>query len=349
MARAGCAITASAGTAPAIPTTTKDDKPMLTSPLRLLRRAGTAATLLIALAAASASAGASSILFIGNSFTYAQGSAVQTFQPGTVTDLNGTNIGGIPALFKSFTTQAGLSYDVSLETVGGSGLDLHYNTKLPLIAKPWDTVVMHSFSTLDASAPGNPAKLIQYSGLLADVFTSQNANVNVQLMATWSRADQTYPSSGAWYGQSIYKMAEDVQAGYELADAASSNIHGVIPVGLTWNRAMQQGFADTNPYDGLDPGKVTLWATDRYHASMFGSYLEALTVFGHITGLDPRSLGANEQAAAALGITSAQSLAMQQLAFEQLAAAVPEPSTYLMMAIGLAALALLRRRRNTRG
>jgi hypothetical protein len=316
----------------------------LASDLCLTRRAGLAAAVVLALGAASSAASAGSILFIGNSFTYGQGSAVQTFQPGTVTDLNGTNVGGIPALFKAFTTQAGLSYDVSLETVGGSGLDLHYNTKQALINKPWDTVVMHTFSTLNASSPGNPAQLIQYSGLLADQFTAKNANVNVQLMATWSRADQTYPASGAWSGKSIYQMGIDVNAGYQLADAASANIDGVIPVGLAWNRAMQAGFGDTNPYNGIDAGKVNLWATDSYHASKYGSYLEALTIFGQITGLDPRSLGASESAAAALGISSAESRGMQQFAYEQLAAAVPEPSTYLLMALGLGGLVTLRRR-----
>lgn len=312
------------------------------------RRALIGATLAFATAAGSGSVwAANSILFIGNSFTYGQGSAVQTFHPSTVTDLNGTNVGGIPALFKSFTVQAGLSYDVSLETVGGSGLDLHYNTKQALINKPWDTVVMHSYSTLDAGAPGNPAKLIQYSGLLADLFSAQNANVNVQLMATWSRADQTYPSNGAWYGKSIYQMAIDVNAGYLLADAASSKIDGVIPVGLAWNRAMTNGFADTNPYDGIDAGKVKLWASDNYHASMYGSYLEALTIFGRITGLDPRSLGSGELAATELGITPAQVQLMQQFAFEQLAAPVPEPQSWLMLGLGMVAFVLLRRRTGT--
>ena len=118
---------------------------------RSLQRPGTtrrafalaAATFTLVGAAGTARA-AETILFIGNSFTYAAGSAVQTFQPGSVSDLNGSNIGGIPALFKSFTQQAGLDYSVSLETVGGSGLDLHYNTKKPLIDKAWDNVVMHT-------------------------------------------------------------------------------------------------------------------------------------------------------------------------------------------------------------
>jgi hypothetical protein len=54
---------------------------------------------------------AGSILFIGNSFTYAQGSPVRFYRSDTVTDLNHQQIGGVPALFKSFTVQAGLRYD----------------------------------------------------------------------------------------------------------------------------------------------------------------------------------------------------------------------------------------------
>ena len=51
-----------------------------------------------------------SVLFIGNSFTYGQGSAVRFYRNSTVTDLNHEGIGGVPALFKSFTDQAGLDY-----------------------------------------------------------------------------------------------------------------------------------------------------------------------------------------------------------------------------------------------
>src|ERR1700689_2117401 len=51
---------------------------------------------------------AGSILFIGNSFTYAQGSPLRVYRSGTVTDLNHQGIGGVPSLFKSFTVQAGL-------------------------------------------------------------------------------------------------------------------------------------------------------------------------------------------------------------------------------------------------
>src|SRR5687768_17336802 len=101
-----------------------------------------------------------SVLFIGNSFTYAAGSAVRFYRAETVTDLNNEGIGGVPALFKSFTQQAGLDYDVALETRGGTGLDFHLAEKLAVIgSKAWDTVVMHGFSLLDAQKPRDPAKL----------------------------------------------------------------------------------------------------------------------------------------------------------------------------------------------
>ncbi len=321
-------------------------KMVTTSLLAKLSRIAAGLVLTAAFATTSSGASAETILFIGNSFTYGALSDVQSFRPSTVTDLNGTNIGGVPALFKAFTSQAGLNYTVSLETQPGSGLDFHYDNRLALINKPWDNVVMHGQSTLDFADPGNPAKLIEYSALLADLFKLQNPNVEVQLTSTWSRADQTYQVGGAWYGQSIYQMALDVHAGYLLADGNSSNINGVIPVGLAWNRAMSYGVADTYPYDGIDAGKLNLWATDSYHASNFGYYLEALVIFGQITDLDPRSLGLDEIAGKELGFTQDEVRILQQIAFDQLAALqVPEPPVYGLIAIAVVAMLWSRRRR----
>ena len=260
-----------------------------------------------------------SVLFIGNSFTFGAGSAVRFYRPDTVTDLNNLGIGGVPALFKSFTQQAGLDYDVSLETEPGSGLDFHLANRLGLIARtPWDTVVMHGQSTLDFDAPGNPAKLVATTQQMADILVERNPAVDIHLMATWSRADETYPDDGAWAGQPIAAMANDVRAAYDLASVAP-NVRSVIPVGEAWTRAMEAGVADANPYDGIDFGKVDLWTYDQYHASTHGYYLEALVVFGRLTGLDPRSLGDNECSAFELGMTMQQTRALQQVAFDELA------------------------------
>ena len=287
-----------------------------------LRSPALAIATALSLGFVAAPAAATSILFVGNSFTYGDpaGAAplVRNYRPDTVTDLNGSHIGGVPALFKAFTVQAGLDYDVSLETSPGKGVDWHYENRLATIARPFDKVVLQSYSTLDGAHPGDPSTLIKYSGLLAQAFHDKNPQVDVRLTATWSRADQTYKPGGAWYGQPIYRMALDVRAGYDKADLASDAISGVIPVGQAWNRAIASGLADANPYDGKVTG-IDLWAPDAYHASVYGYYLEALTIFGDVTGRDPRSLGAGEQVARDLGIGAEIAVALQQVAAEQLA------------------------------
>ncbi|MEO5822993.1 MAG: PEP-CTERM sorting domain-containing protein [Vicinamibacteraceae bacterium] len=272
----------------------------------------------VLLAGGSGGAAVRSVLFIGNSFTFAAGSAVRFYRAETVTDLNGQGQGGVPALFRSFANQAGLDFDVSLETQPGSGLEFHLANRRDLIAKrPWDTVVMHGQSTLDFEKPGDPGKLVETSGQMATLLRGVNPRVDIYLLSTWSRADQTYQPTGAWTGKPIEAMARDVRAAYDLA-AARITAKAILPVGEAWTRAMQTGVADPNPYDGVEAGKLDLWTWDHYHASIAGSYLEALVVFGGLTGRDPRSLGDLECSAYELGLTRAHAKALQQVAFDQL-------------------------------
>ena len=91
-------------------------------------------------------------------------------------------------------------------------------------------------------------------------------------------------------------------------------------MGEAWNRAIQAGVADPNPYEGIEFGKINLWTTDHYHASTQGYYLETLVIFGALTGRDPRSLGENECSGYELGLSRAETRALQQVAFDQLAA-----------------------------
>ncbi len=262
-----------------------------------------------------------SILFIGNSFTYGAGSPVRFFRPQSVTDLNGEGIGGMPALFKIFTEQAGRKFSVSLETSPGKNFDYHLENKAGVIGRPWDFVVMHGFSALDSKRPGDPAQLIRSGKALAELLAGHNPRVDIRLLATWSRADLTYPTNGHWHGKPIEQMALDVRAGYDLtAAAAAPTVRGVIPVGEAWNRAFKTGVADPNPYDGIAPGQIDLWTYDHYHGSSYGYYLEALMVFGDLTGLDPRSLGKSERAALELGFSPEQALALQKVAFDELGA-----------------------------
>jgi hypothetical protein len=275
---------------------------------------------LVVSAVASLTAAGTSILFIGNSFTYGWGSPVRFYRAATVTDLNGEGIGGVPALFRVFALQAGLDYDVSLETRSGSGLDFHLENKRSVIGKqPWDIVVMHGQSTLDLGKPGDPTQLIATTRQMAEFLRAQNPKVMAYLTATWSRADQVYRGQGPWAGKPIEVMAQDVRAAYDKAAAVATGIKAVIPVGEAWSRAMHVGVADANPYDGVDAGKLNLWTYDSYHASTHGYYLEALVVFGSVTGRDPRSLGENECAAYELGLSRSDAKALQQVAYDELA------------------------------
>jgi hypothetical protein len=293
----------------------RDLIPMVHPPRRSLGSLLAAALLLV-----SGSAVAGSILFVGNSFTFAYGSAVRYYRADSVTDLNGGAQGGVPALFKSFATQAGLAYEVYLETEPGVGLDWHLEHRLDVIGqRPWDTVVMHGFSTLDPKKPGDPGVLIASVHLMAEFLRTKNPATDIRIMATWPRADQTYDPKGAWYGKPIEAMDRDVRDGYNRAAGGTAGIK-VIPVGDAWVRAMHAGVADSNPYDGIEAGKINLWTYDNYHASAYGSYLEALVVFGNITGRDPRSLGSSECSGFELGFSPSQIGALEQVAFDQLAA-----------------------------
>ncbi len=266
------------------------------------------------------------ILFVGNSFMFGAGSAARYYRAQTVTDLNDEKQGGVPALFKVFANQAGLDFAVSLETVGGSRLDLHLEKKADLIGRPWDRVVMLGQSMLDNTKPGDATKLVKAAQEISALFSSKNPRVDIRLVATWSRADQTYPEKGAWHGKSIETMALDVRRGCDLAAAGTPLIRAVVPVGEAWNRAFKAGIADPNPYDGIAFGQVSLWTNDHYHASTYGYYLEALVIFGDLTGLDPRSLGKTERAAGDLGISATQAVALQQVAHDELKATPGRPT-----------------------
>ncbi|AWM76645.1 PEP-CTERM sorting domain-containing protein [Phenylobacterium parvum] len=272
----------------------------------------------LALSLAATAAWAESILFVGNSFTFGATSPVLRYRPEQVTDLNREGIGGVPAIFKVLTTQARLDYKVSLETSPGKNFDWHLANRMPLIDRPWDVVILQGQSTLDLERPGDPTRLIESGRQLSDILAQKNPSARIYYQATWSRADLTYLKPSPWKGKPIAAMARDVRAGYDRARAASKSVRGVLPVGEAWNRAMETGVADPNPYDGVAFGKVDLWGWDQYHASAAGYYLSALVIFGAVTGMDPRTFGEREVAAYELGLSPTQARGLQKAAYDQL-------------------------------
>lgn len=256
------------------------------------------------------------ILFIGNSFTYGGHSAVWRYRADSVTDLNGDGVGGVPALFKLFTVQAGLDYAVSLETRGGKTLGWHWDHRRAVVNRAWDHVVLQDLSTFTRDNPGDPATLVEYAGKFANLFKRANTDVDISMIATWSRPDLIYIAGKRWSGQPIERMAEDIRAGYDQAKAEIPAIGTIHPVGQAFSRAIAEGVADPNPYDGIAFGQIDLWTYDHYHASSAGYYLEALVVFADITGCDPTGFGQGEIAASELGISPTAAVALQQIARE---------------------------------
>jgi hypothetical protein len=147
-----------------------------------------------------------SVLFIGNSFTCGYGSAAKYYRADSVTNLNNEGIGGVPALFKSFTQQAGLNYDVYLETKSGSALDFHLENKSAEIStQASDQVVMHGFSTLDSNKLGDPTLLVETTVKMSSFLQQLNQNVEVFLSATWSRANLVCKVNRHWLFTQIEK------------------------------------------------------------------------------------------------------------------------------------------------
>ncbi|MBF9238499.1 T9SS type A sorting domain-containing protein [Hymenobacter sp. BT683] len=276
------------------------------------------------------------VLFVGNSFTHGQYAPALNYNAAAITDVNfglpATNprahdpgmpaaFGGVPGIFKKFTTQAGLNYDVHIEAVSGKSLEFHNTNALSVIAQPgWDKVVLQEQSTrpTPTARGGNRALFYTYSTLLEQAIHGASPAAQVYLHGTWARPDFTYPAGSRYAGLPIDSMAQDLHNSYYQAFATNGRFAAVAPVGDAWLRAITAGVAVRNPYTP-DASKINLWASDQVHASKWGSYLSALVLFHQLTNVDPRTLGAAEVAAIDLGITPADAAVLQQIAYEQVA------------------------------
>ena len=377
-----------------------------------------------------------SILFVGNSYTFGRTDPVMRYNAANVQDLTaamwaanstGSNSfephpwGGVAGIFKQFTVQAGLDYEVSLSTRNAASLRGHFLNSNPagwdlrgnIASQAWDKVVLQEQSdeplTKQAGLASNPAYFNAYAtkieqfihqgtahsyrerdlfggtnaacaaltgastgtcGTLRTIDANPNASADtdVYLYQTWARPNLvnapfttvTDPITGAVsftgtpaasFFPSLAAMTADLHDAYFGLAASNPRFAGVAPVGDAFLRAVQAGVATPDMYapNALSDGLIDLWWDDGTHASKWGSYLSALTLFGKITGVDPASLGANEIAALDLGISQADARSLQRIASLELGfAPVSEPGSIALALTGLGLLGWRTRRKENR-
>lgn len=264
---------------------------------------------------------ATTILFVGNSFTYGGSTKVHAYNAAAVTDEapGEPGVGGIPAIFKKFADEAGLRYEVHVETVGGKDLAFHYQKALPLVSQPkWDAVVLQGYSTepLPAARDGKPDDFVKHAGLLEKAVHAARPTAKIYLYQTWPYPYKTYPENPAKPLEPLAAMFEDLRAGYARAFAEDKHFEKIAPVGEAWMRMIRSGAATDDAKAGPKPGQIDLWDKDNKHPSIAGSYLAALVLFKEVAGADVSKLGAGEQAARDLGIPSEVAVKLQTVAAE---------------------------------
>lgn len=254
------------------------------------------------------------LLFVGNSYTFGRAEPVLGYNAAAVHDLTALDPqgqrlnephpwGGVPGIVKKLADQAGLDWEVSLSARSGASLRGHFlneGLRSHVASQRWDVVLLQEQSE---AALARPAAFKEFADRYERFIHSGEANprasaaTRVYLEQPWARPDR------------VAAMTAALHAAFAAKRAANPRLAGVVPVGDAFQRAVEQRLG------------VDLWWQDRHHASRYGSYLAALVVFGTLAGRDPQHFGANEQAAADLGIEPATALALQRIAAEQLNAA----------------------------
>lgn len=262
--------------------------------------------------------------------------------------------GGIPALFQAFSNEQGLKSSTSMEAVSATDLSKQakheggeiggqkYNT---LILQDKTNEGLNSASKAGTAGSelqkgvGEVSKIVRAKNPAAKVYVNENPNT---------------PDTSIKAGLS--SSAVTAQDHNNFSAAAKADHAKMAPVGDAFQRAISEGVADPKPATVLpkseqrvngdetlvqtpagtkatsttDPtssnpnissdGKIQLYGEDDHHPSSAGAYLSALTQYGAVTKIDPRSLGANDQVAKNLDIPSWAAAKLQTVAAQQLTA-----------------------------
>lgn len=296
------------------------------------------ATLVLAVAApAMAAAPALDILFYGNSFTL-MGS-------------NGSDINGVPTLMQRVATAAGQTTpNVVNASVSGQTLAGHISSNTAVISSSpqsgsWDYVVLQEYSTLptNISGVGNPTAFKNNAQTLYGKVKANSPGVKAVAFETWSRHPNNTTDLGAWYPSASLPTytakANQMQAelkqyyGEAQTQLGGDTVCGFAPVG------------DAFKASGWD---VSLYNGDLYHESLKGAVLSAVILYETIykdnaADISYTTINTN-LTLSNYGIYDAATWNSVTALADASVAAVPEPTSLALLAVGGLLLTARRRR-----
>lgn len=153
----------------------------------------------------------------------------------------------------------------------------------------WDVVVLQQGPT---TQPVNRDSLVLWTRMFDSIIRPTGART--ALFMVWPQ------------GASVQGFEAVRRAYQDAADAVNGLF---LPAGLAWQAALERD------------GTLALYGPDNFHPTPLGSYLAAITIYGEVTGHDPRRLSANAVVdGEELGVPAATVRMLQSVAHEVVAA-----------------------------
>lgn len=220
------------------------------------------------------------VLFLGNSYTFAN---------------------NLPEKVSLLASSFGDSVYFDSSTPGGYKLMDHVTNPTTLAkinAEDWDFVVIQAQSQEPAKHPTQLAtEVLPYATQLNELIKSNNSCTETVFYMTWGRKYGDAYNCATWPPVCTFLgMQERLMSGYMTM--AEENNSTVAPVGLSWKHAM-----DNDP-DSL----INLYSGDNSHPSLSGSYLTACVMYATLFQKSP--FGSDYFA----GLSELDALFLQQMA-----------------------------------
>lgn len=200
----------------------------------------------LGLLALSLQAQRTSVLFIGNSYTY---------------------VNDLPNTFRQLALSLGDTVDIAMSAPGGFSFSQHaaYAPTLDAIAsRPWDYVVLQEQSQMPAFP--NPATTLFYATALADQIEANDECTWPVFYMTWGRENGDADNCAGWPPVCTYAGMQALLRERYLQMGVDNDGY-VAPVGVAWKRVRE-----TQPGIGLYNG-------DGSHPSLAGTYLAACVFY----------------------------------------------------------------------